>query len=135
VRTAIIGATSALPAISRHECIESIGLPMSKVAMPTRAALIGPIVEPQSRNLIVTPIAGYLSAIRSVVAGPTQTVRCRIVDAHEALVSIDGREDIPLAVGDMVAVRAVDRPIRLVEPQGTVPFWDLLRHKVELLPS
>jgi len=95
----------------------------------------GPIVEPQSRNLIVTPIAGYLSAIRSVVAGPTQTVRCRIVDAHEALVSIDGREDIPLAVGDMVAVRAVDRPIRLVEPQGTVPFWDLLRHKVELLPS
>ena len=65
----------------------------------------------------------------------TQTVRCRIVDAHEALVSIDGREDIPLAVGDMVAVQAMDRPIRLVEPQGTVPFWDLLRHKVELLPS
>ena len=29
----------------------------------------------------------------------------------------------------------MDRPIRLVEPQGTVPFWDLLRHKVELLPS
>jgi NAD+ kinase len=95
----------------------------------------GPIVEPQSRNLIVTPIAGYLSAIRSVVTGPTQTVRCRIIDAHEALVSIDGREDVPLAVGDMVAVRAMDRPIRLVEPQGTVPFWDLLRHKVELLPS
>ena len=44
-------------------------------------------------------------------------------------------EDIPLAVGDMVAIRAVNRPIRLVEPQGTVPFWDLLRHKVELLPS
>ena len=80
----------------------------------------GPIVEPQSRNLIVTPIAGYLSAIRSVVAGPTQTVRCRIVDAHEALVSIDGREDIKLAVGDVVAVRAVERPIRLVEPQGTL---------------
>jgi NAD+ kinase len=95
----------------------------------------GPIVEPQSRNLIVTPIAGYLSAIRSIVAGPTQTVHCRVVDAHEALVSIDGREDIQLAVGDVVAVRAVDRPIRLVEPQGTVPFWDLLRRKVELLPS
>jgi NAD+ kinase len=95
----------------------------------------GPIVEPGSRNLIVTPIAGYLSAIRSVVAGPTQTVRCRIVEAHEALVSIDGREDIPLSVGDVVSVRAVERPIRLVEPQGTIPFWDLLRRKVELLPS
>jgi NAD kinase len=62
-------------------------------------------------------------------------VRCRIIDAHEALVSIDGREDVPLEVGDVVAVRAMDRPIRLVEPQGTVPFWDLLRRKVELLPS
>jgi NAD+ kinase len=95
----------------------------------------GPIVEPESRNLIVTPIAGYLSAIRSVVAGPTQTVRCRVVDAHEALVSVDGREDLPLAVGDLVEVRAVERPIRFVEPKGTIPFWDLLRRKVELLPS
>jgi NAD+ kinase len=95
----------------------------------------GPIVEPTSRTLIVTPIAGYLSAIRSIVAGPTQVVRCRIVDAHEALVSIDGREDVPLAVGDIVTVRALERPIRLVEPRGTIPFWDLLRRKVELLPS
>jgi NAD+ kinase len=95
----------------------------------------GPIVEPASRNLIVTPIAGYLSAIRSIVTGPTQVVRCRVIDAHEALVSIDGREDILLAVGDVVEVRAVERPIRLVEPRGTIPFWDLLRRKVELLPS
>jgi NAD+ kinase len=95
----------------------------------------GPIVEPGSRTLIVTPIAGYLSAIRSVIAGPTQTVRCRVVDAHEALVSIDGREDIPLAVGDAVTVTALEQPIRLIEPRGTIPFWDLLRRKVELLPS
>ena len=95
----------------------------------------GPVVDPLSRNLIVTPIAGYLSAIRSVVVSPKQIVRCRVVDAHEALVSIDGREDIPIAVGDVVEVKALDRPIRLVEPKGAQPFWDLFRHKVELLPS
>lgn len=95
----------------------------------------GPIVDPVSRNLIVTPIAAYLSAIRSVVVSPTQVVRCTVVDAYEALVSVDGREDIPLVVGDVVEVRAVDRPIRLVEPRGAQPFWDLLRHKVALLPS
>lgn len=95
----------------------------------------GPIVDPISRNLIVTPIAAYLSAIRSVVASPNQVVRCTVVDAYEALVSIDGREDLPIAVGDVVEVRAVERPIRLVEPVGAQPFWDLLRHKVALLPS
>ncbi len=95
----------------------------------------GPILDPLSRNLVVTPIAGYLSAIRSVVVSPTQTVTARVVDAYEALVSIDGREDVPISVGDVVEVSAGARSIRFVEPAGVVPFWDLLRHKVELLPS
>jgi NAD+ kinase len=95
----------------------------------------GPVVDPLSRNLIVTPIAGYLSAIRSVVVSPKQTVRCRVVAAHEALVSVDGREDLPIAAGDVVEVRALDQAIRLVEPAGAEPFWDLFRHKVGLLPS
>lgn len=95
----------------------------------------GPILDPVSRNLVVTPIAAYLSAIRSVVVSPLQVVRCRVVDAHEALVSVDGRVDLPIAVGDVVEVHAIERPIRLIEPKGAQPFWDLLRHKVELLPS
>jgi NAD+ kinase len=95
----------------------------------------GPILDPTARNLVVTPIAGYLSTIRSVVVGPAAVVRCRVVDAYEALVSVDGREDIPISVGDVVEVRAIDRPIRLVEPVGSMPFWDLVRRKVELLPS
>ncbi|HXU86690.1 MAG TPA: NAD(+)/NADH kinase [Verrucomicrobiae bacterium] len=95
----------------------------------------GPIVAPDSRNLIVTPIAAYLSTVRSVVVGPDQVIRCRIVDATEAIVSVDGREDVPVAVGDVVEVRALARPIQLVAPAGSQPFWDLFRRKVELLPS
>jgi NAD+ kinase len=95
----------------------------------------GPILGPTARNLVVTPIAGYLTTIRSVVVGPEAVVRTRIVDAHEALDSVDGREDIPLAVGDVVEVRAIERPVRLVEPEGSLPFWDLVRRKVQLLPS
>jgi NAD+ kinase len=95
----------------------------------------GPILGPTARNLVVTPIAGYLTTIRSVVVEAEAVVRCRIVAADEALVSIDGREDIALEVGDVVEVRAIERPVRLVEPEGSLPFWDLFRQKVELLPS
>lgn len=95
----------------------------------------GPIVDPHSRILIVTPIAAYLSAIRSVVVGPDQVVRCKVISALQALVSIDGHDDVPVGEGDVVEVRAIDRPIRLVVPGGSQPFWDLLRRKVELLPS
>jgi NAD+ kinase len=95
----------------------------------------GPILDPRSRNLVVAPIAAYLSALRAVVVSPRQVVRCLVLDAFEALVSIDGREDHRLAVGDIVEVRALDRPIRFLEPEGAMPFWDLLRTKVALLPS
>jgi NAD+ kinase len=95
----------------------------------------GPILDPTARNLVVTPIAGYLATIRSVVVGPSSVVRCRVVSANEALVSVDGREDIPIEVGDVVEIRAIERPVRLIEPMGSLPFWDLVRQKVELLPS
>jgi NAD+ kinase len=95
----------------------------------------GPILDPTARNLVVTPIAGYLATIRSVVVPASATVRCRVVMANEALVSVDGRQDEALAVGDQVEVRAIERPVRFVEPAGSLPFWDLFRQKVELLPS
>jgi NAD+ kinase len=95
----------------------------------------GPILDPTARNILVTPIAGYLSTIRSVVVRPIAVVRCRVIDAHEALVSVDGHEDIPIDVGDVIEVRALERPVRLIEPSGSLPFWDLVRQKVELLPS
>ena len=44
----------------------------------------GPILDPTARNLIVTPIAAYLSSIRSIVVGPAHTVRVRSSRAHRA---------------------------------------------------
>ncbi|MBA2253906.1 MAG: NAD(+)/NADH kinase [Chloroflexi bacterium] len=95
----------------------------------------GPILDPTSRNLIVTPVAAYLSAIRSIVVNPEHSVLVRVVEAHDVLVSIDGREDYPLAVGDAVHVRAREKPIHFVEPHGGLAFWELLRRKAELLPT
>jgi NAD kinase len=83
----------------------------------------------------VTPIAAYLSSIRSIVVGPAHTVVVRVVDGPECILSIDGREDHPLNIGDSVHITALDRPIRFVEPRGALPFWDLLRQKAALLPA
>jgi NAD+ kinase len=94
----------------------------------------GPILDPTSRNLVVTPIAAYLAGIRSIVVSPRHVVTVRVEAAHDVLMSMDGREDVALAVGDSVAVRAREQPVRFIEPRGAPPFWDLLRRKVELLP-
>jgi NAD+ kinase len=94
----------------------------------------GPILDPTARNLVVTPIAAYLSAVRSIVVGPQHRVQLRVIDGGDCMVSIDGREDHPVGVGDTVEVRALDRPLRLVEPAGALDFWELLRRKAALLP-
>jgi len=95
----------------------------------------GPIIEPTSRNLVVTPIAAYLTPLRSTVVGPQHVVSVRVEAAHDALVSIDGRDEFPLEVGDRVEVCAREQPIDFIQPRGALPFWDLLRRKASLLPA
>ena len=95
----------------------------------------GPILDPTSRNIVVTSVAAYLSAVRTFVVSPAHSVNVRVLDAFDCMVSIDGREDIPLHAGDEVHVSARAQPIRFIEPRGALPFWELLRRKAELLPT
>ncbi len=95
----------------------------------------GPIIEPTSRNLVVTPIAAYLTPLRSVVVGSQHTVTVTVDAAYDCLLSIDGRIDLPLEVGSQVEVAAAERSITFLQPRGALPFWDLLRQKATLLPD
>ena len=95
----------------------------------------GSVLDPRLRNMIITSVAGYLSPLRSVVAGEEQVVRLILRQAVSgATISIDGQWDLPMAVGEAVEVRALPVPLRMVELGGSVPFYDLLRTKASLLP-
>lgn len=96
----------------------------------------GSVLDPRLRNMVITPVAGYLSPLRSVVAGEDHEVRITLREAVDgALVSVDGQLDLPIAVGDRVEVRALDEPLRMIQLAGSTPFYDLLRTKASLLPS
>ena len=95
----------------------------------------GSILDPRLRNMIITPVAAYLSPLHSVVAGENHQVNLILREAHDgALVSLDGQLDLPLAIGDRVEVCALPEPLRMIEPTGSTPFYDLLRTKASLLP-
>ncbi|HEX6139316.1 MAG TPA: NAD(+)/NADH kinase [Candidatus Limnocylindria bacterium] len=95
----------------------------------------GSILDPRLRNMVITPVAAYLTALHSVVAGEDHVVSLRLRNAGSgAVVSFDGQGDIPLRDGDRVEVRALAKPLRLVEPTGSTPFYDLLRTKASRLP-
>ena len=95
----------------------------------------GSILDPRLRNMIITPVAAYLSPLHSVVAGEDHVVQLTLREAPDpAIVSIDGQWDVELAPGDRVEVRALPDPLRILEPAGATPFYDLLRTKAGLLP-
>ncbi|MEO8638757.1 MAG: NAD(+)/NADH kinase [Chloroflexota bacterium] len=95
----------------------------------------GSVLDPRLRNMIITSVAGYLSPLRSVVAGEDHVVRLALRQAVSgATISIDGQWDLPMAVGETVEVRALPVPLRMVELSGGTPFYDLLRTKASLLP-
>lgn len=95
----------------------------------------GAVLDPRLRNVIITPVASYLSPLRSVVAGEDRVVRLTLRQAiGGALVSFDGQWDVPMQVGESVAVRTLPEPLRVIEPAGSTPFYDLLRTKASLLP-
>lgn len=95
----------------------------------------GSILDPRLRNMVITPVAAYLSPLHSVVAGEDHEVVLTLREAHDgALVSLDGQLDVPMSVGDRVEVRALPDPLRMIEPMGSTPFYDLLRTKASLLP-
>jgi len=95
----------------------------------------GAVLDPRLRNMIITPVAPYLSPLRSVVAGEDHLVRLTLrLAASGATISIDGQRDLPMAVGETVEVRALPAPLRMVQLSGGTPFYDLLRTKASLLP-
>jgi NAD+ kinase len=95
----------------------------------------GSILDPRLRNMAITPVAAYLSSLHSVVAGEEHVVTMTLRAAPTgAVVSIDGQWDLPMVAGDRVEVRALEVPLRLIEPSGATPFYDLLRTKASRLP-
>jgi NAD+ kinase len=86
----------------------------------------GPILSPNLRAMVVTPVAPHLSLDRSLVLTDTQSVSVRVVDDRAAALVIDGQEVGRLQPGATVTCRVATRPVRVVrnDPQG---FGGVLR--------
>jgi len=92
----------------------------------------GPIVSPDVRCLVLTPVAAHMVFDRSFVLGAEQHVVLEVVGDEPGLLSADGRESVELPVGSRVLIEAADRPARLVRRAGRLTFLSRVRDKFEL---
>lgn len=65
----------------------------------------GPVLAPDLANVVVVPVAGHLSALRSLVLPETAELALTVVRSQPAIVSADGQVDFELTVGQTVLVR------------------------------
>ncbi len=80
----------------------------------------GPILYPEAKELVLTPVAPHLAAARPLLLAPDSVVDMAVSADEEAIVSVDGQEDRPLASGERVTVCRsphVARFVRFSQPQ------------------
>lgn len=79
------------------------------VATPTGStaysmAAGGPIMHPELRNVVVTPIAPYLTVIKSLVLPDDSNIELHIDTDDEAYVTADGQSSAALKNGDTIRI-------------------------------
>jgi len=91
----------------------------------------GPIVSPQLRALLLTPVSPHMLFDRSLVLDPDELVRVEVLGPRPAHLSVDGRVVAGLSEGDAVTCGPADTVARFVR-FGARHFHQILKSKFGL---
>lgn len=91
----------------------------------------GPIVNPDLRVAVLTPICPHALALRPIVVPDTVSIEVTLeTDKEEVFLTVDGQEGKKMQAGDTVKIRRAETMVRLVRASGR-SFYDNLREKLK----
>jgi len=93
----------------------------------------GPILHPQAPELLLTPVAPHLGSARPVVLPRDTVIDLTVTADKEAVVSVDGQIDRPLASGDSVSVCRSAHTARFVRFSKPQDYYAVLAEKLDWL--
>lgn len=91
----------------------------------------GPIVAPEHRALVLTPVSPHMLFDRSLILNPDAVIRVEVDGHRPATLSVDGRNLGELGQGDAIECTAAPDPARLVT-FGDRDFLGILKAKFGL---
>lgn len=91
----------------------------------------GPIVEPEAKNIIVSPICAHVIGAKNFVLSPERTISVKTEKIHDrhAFLSVDGDEGVEIKNNDIVVVRKSEKYANLIH-MGMKSFYDLTFDKL-----
>lgn len=92
----------------------------------------GPIVEPEAKNIIITPLCAHTMFSRSLVLSKNRTVVARVgrIGKRNAFLSVDGGKAFRLNADDEVVVTMSNRVTKLLRVKDT-SFYSVLNNKFQ----
>lgn len=91
----------------------------------------GPIVEPTSKSIVVTPVCAHQLAARAMVLAPERVVTVQLPKWNRKYLylSVDGGKAVRLTGGDRVEIRRSDRKTQLVRLVDR-SFYQIINQKL-----
>ena len=92
----------------------------------------GPVIEPDMRCILLTPVCPQALSSRQVVFGEDAVLSARVhpVSAHKCYMTVDGEYHIPVSSDDTVTVRRSPKELQLIILKEK-NFYTLLNEKLK----
>ena len=93
----------------------------------------GPIVEPEARNIIITPICSHDVGTRCIVTSDKRVITTHIVrnSRRNAFLSVDGGKSLRLNMGDETIVKKSNLETKLIRLKDR-SFFDVVNTKFKI---
>jgi NAD+ kinase len=92
----------------------------------------GPVLYPQVRGSVITPIAPHLAADRSLILDPGATIKLQIfTDGQDGVLSADGQINRNLNDGALVSVTNSPYTTRFLRRRPPTYFYQILTRKLQ----
>jgi NAD+ kinase len=108
------------------------GLILSTATGSTGYALAagGPILFPQSGDLLLVPIVSHLSSGYSQVLPASSVIKLQLATTNQGTLSIDGHINIPVFNGAVVTIRSSSKKTRFLRLRPRDYFFQVLEEKL-----
>jgi NAD+ kinase len=93
----------------------------------------GPILHPESKDIVLTPVAPHIAAARPLVLPPDSVIDLMVTADKDAIVSVDGQVDRPLNSGDIVSACRSSHLARFVRFSKPEDYYGLLAERLDWL--
>lgn len=93
-------------------------------------AVGGPIIYPEARDVLLTPIAAHLTFSNSIILPETIVLRFRVMTDHQAMMSIDGQIEMELKDGDEIKVERSPHLTRFLRVRDRHYFFATLTERL-----